>query len=152
MNEITSEGIIQQWRNYIDVNLTGAFLVSHLTLPYMVENSSIIHISSTRAKQSEPFCEGYAASKAGLLGLTHSQAASLSQRRIRVNCVLPGFIDTGNYPITEEDKNWHYVGRVGIPNDISQMCLFLCDSSRSGFITGQEFIVDGGVSTKMVYP
>ena len=152
MTATTSEEILQQWRNYIDINLSGAFIVSHLTIPYMIENSSIIHISSTRARQSEPFCEGYAASKAGLIGLTHSQAASLSQRRIRVNCILPGFIDTGNYPITEEDKDWHYVGRVGKPQDISELCLFLCDSSKSGFITGQEFVVDGGVSTKMVYP
>lgn len=152
MTETTIEGILQQWRNYININLTGAFILSTLTIPYMVENSSIIHISSTRAIQSEPFCEGYAASKAGLIGLTHAQAASLSQKRIRVNCVLPGFIDTGHYPITDQDNNWHFVGRVGKPSDISEICLFLCDSSKSGFITGQEFIVDGGVTKKMVYP
>lgn len=126
--------------------------MTELVFPYLVQGSSIIHISSTRAHQSEPFCEGYAASKAGLLGLTHSQAVSFASNRIRVNCILPGWIDTKNYPVSDGDKQWHCVGRVGIPSDISELALFLCDSNRSGFITGQEFIVDGGVSKKMVYP
>ena len=117
-------------------------------------NSAIIHISSTRAKQSEPFCEGYAASKAGLLGLTHAQATSFSkdERNIRVNTILPGWIDTKEYPVSPEDSEFHLVGRVGLPADVSNMALFLADYEKSGFITGQEFTVDGGVTKKMIYP
>jgi NAD(P)-dependent dehydrogenase (short-subunit alcohol dehydrogenase family) len=114
--------------------------------------SSVIHISSTRALMSEPNSEGYAASKGGLCALAHAQAISLGSQRVRVNSVLPGWIDTGGYPITEGDASFHPVGRVGIPTDVAQLCLFLADDSKSGFITGQQFIVDGGVTSKMVYP
>jgi NAD(P)-dependent dehydrogenase (short-subunit alcohol dehydrogenase family) len=148
----TPEERINQWRNYINVNLTGAFIVTELLYPHLVEGSAIVHISSTRAHQSEPYCEGYAASKAGLLGLTHSQAISFASQKIRVNCILPGWIDTNNYPASEADRQWHCVGRIGTPKDISELSLFLCDSTRSGFITGQEFVVDGGVTKKMIYP
>ena len=86
---------LKQWRKFIDVNLTGPFILSEAIIPHMERDSSIIHISSTRAKQSEPDCEGYAASKAGLCGLTHAQATSLRSRHIRVSTVLPGWIDTG---------------------------------------------------------
>ena len=86
---------INTWRKYIDVNLTGAYILSEVTLSHMSENSSIIHIASTRAHQSEPNCEGYAASKAGICGLTHAQAVTYGIRGIRVNAVLPGWIDTG---------------------------------------------------------
>lgn len=152
LTSTTPEGRINEWRNYINVNLTGAFIMTELLSPHLEEGSAIVHISSTRAHQSEPYCEGYAASKAGLVGLTHSQAISLAPQKIRVNCILPGWIDTSNYPASETDRQWHCVGRIGIPRDISELSLFLCDSTRSGFITGQEFIVDGGVTKKMIYP
>jgi NAD(P)-dependent dehydrogenase (short-subunit alcohol dehydrogenase family) len=142
----------QHWRRVIDVNLTGAYLMSEVLSPYFVTGSSIIHISSTRARQSEPNCEAYAASKAGLLGLTHAQAVSLGSRGIRVNCILPGWINTGGYAVSSADESWHLSGRVGVPSDVSSLCLFLCDGHKSGFITGQQFVVDGGVSVKMVYP
>ena len=74
---------------------------------------------------------------------------------MRVNAVLPGWINTdeqGEATLRDEDHEWHPVGRVGVPQDVAEMCLFLCDERRSGFITGQEFVVDGGVSKKMVYP
>mmetsp|Transcript_26641 Transcript_26641/g.39575 ORF Transcript_26641/g.39575 Transcript_26641/m.39575 type:complete len:255 (-) Transcript_26641:63-827(-) len=148
----TASERVASWRRCIDVNLTGAFIVSEICLPYMINDSSVIHISSTRARQSEPNCEAYAASKAGLCGLTHAMATSLSSQRVRVNCVLPGWIDTGGYPISDADNMWHSVGRVGLPKDVAELCSFLAESERSGFITGQEFVVDGGVSTKMVYP
>jgi NAD(P)-dependent dehydrogenase (short-subunit alcohol dehydrogenase family) len=114
--------------------------------------AAIIHISSTRALQSEPGCEAYAASKAGLLGLAHAQAASLAGR-VRVNAVLPGWIDTGIGPaLREEDHAWHSAGRVGTPADVAELCLFLADGDKAGFITGQQFVMDGGVSKRMVYP
>ena len=149
----TTADRLKSWRRYIDVNLSGPFIMTEVAVPFMTSDSSVIHISSTRAHQSEIGTEGYAASKAGLGGLTHAQAISLgSSNGIRVNCILPGWIDTGNYPIREEDHDFHCVGRVGMPQDIAQMTLFLADNAQSGFITGQEFVVDGGVSKKMIYP
>ncbi|EFJ28290.1 hypothetical protein SELMODRAFT_93941 [Selaginella moellendorffii] len=120
--------------------------------------SSIIHVSSTRALQSEADTAGYTASKAGLCGLTHSQASSSATFfSFTMNAILPGWINTSDeheheVAIREVDKKWHPVGRVGEPVDVAQLCLFLCDESKSGFITGQQFVVDGGTTVKMVYP
>ncbi|KAH9328373.1 hypothetical protein KI387_000481, partial [Taxus chinensis] len=136
----------------VAVNLNGSYYMSECVLPYMPPGlSSIINISSTRALQSEPNTAAYSASKAGLCGLTHSQAITLAGR-VRVNAVLPGWINTdpaGEAALRAEDHNWHPVGRVGTPQDIAELCLFLSDEKRSGFITGQEFVVDGGVTKKM---
>ncbi|KXZ55078.1 hypothetical protein GPECTOR_3g234 [Gonium pectorale] len=133
---------VGSWHTFIDTNLTGMALWS-----------SIVHISSTRALQSEPGCEGYAAAKAGLLGLTHSQAASL-QRRTRVNAVLPGWVDVsgGAEAISTEQHQWQFTGRVGQPTDVAEMVAFLADERLAGFITGQHFVCDGGVTVRMHYP
>lgn len=149
-----AEAAVSHWRSVIDTNLSGAFLMSQACIPHMpAGDAAIIHISSTRARQSEPHSEAYAAAKAGMLGLAHAQAASLAHK-VRVNAVLPGWIDTSGDPasITAADHAWHLTGRVGRPDDVAELCLFLADSCKAGFITGQEFVADGGVSTKMVYP
>uniref|UniRef100_A0A383VP90 Uncharacterized protein n=1 Tax=Tetradesmus obliquus TaxID=3088 RepID=A0A383VP90_TETOB len=143
------------WQGYIATNLTAPFLLSEAVLPLMVQGEgSIIHVSSTRALQSERHSEGYAAAKAGLLGLTHAQAASLAPKRIRVNAVLPGWIDTSGTPedITQEQHEWQWTGSVGSPADIAELVLFLADPAKSGFITGQHFVADGGVTKRMTYP
>lgn len=150
----TPEAAVAHWRRVIDTNLTGAFLMTQTCLPHMPPgDAAIIHISSTRAHQSEAHTEAYAAAKAGVLGLTHAQAISLAHK-VRVNAVLPGWIDTSGEPgsLSTADHAWHPAGRVGRPEDVAEMVLFLADGSRSGFITGQEFVVDGGVTKKMVYP
>lgn len=146
---------LKEFTDTVAVNLNGAYYLSLLALPHMpAGNSSIIHMSSTRAHQSEPDTAGYSASKAGLCGLTHSQAITYAGK-VRVNTVLPGWINTdegGEAALTPKDHAWHPVGRVGVPQDVVEMCLFLCDEKRAGFITGQEFVLDGGVTKKMVYP
>lgn len=146
---------LKEFTDTIAVNLVGAFALSQFVVPHMPPgDASIVHISSTRAHQSEPGTAGYSASKAGLCGLTHSQAISLAGK-VRVNAVLPGWINTdeaGEEALRPEDHAWHPVGRVGVTQDVVEMCLFLCDERRAGFLTGQEFVVDGGVSKKMVYP
>jgi len=144
---------MKSFKRFLDVNLFGAFVVTEACLPRLdPAGSSIIHISSTRARMSEPHTEGYAASKGGLCALAHAQAISLASSKVRVNAVLPGWIDTGGYPVSEADASFHPAGRVGVPDDIAQICLFLADATKSGFVTGQEFVVDGGVTKKMIYP
>ncbi|KAK9867558.1 hypothetical protein WJX84_010858 [Apatococcus fuscideae] len=145
---------IQSWQNFISTNLSGAFMMSEACLPFMPHgDASIVHISSVRAHFAEPNSEGYGSAKAGLIGLTRAQAVSLA-KHVRVNTVLPGWIDTsgGSMEVTDEDKEWHPVGRIGRPEDIAEAVLFLADSSKAGFITGQELSICGGVTAKLVYP
>ena len=118
----------------------------------------IINISSTRAIQSEPHTEAYAAAKGGLLALTHALAVSLGPE-IRVNAICPGWIETGPWQKTsrrrvpdhrEVDRAQHPVGRVGEPADIAALVAFLA-GPQCGFITGEPIVVDGGMTRKMIY-
>ena len=110
---------------------------------------AVLTIASTRAHMSEPDTESYAASKGGLLALTHALAVSLGPD-IRVNCLSPGWIDTHDAPLSTEDNAQHPAGRVGRVADIAGMAAYLL-SAAAGFITGAEFIVDGGMTRKMIY-
>lgn len=153
------ERTLQEWQAVIGVNLTGAFLCAKYAAPALRRTrGAIVNISSTRALMSEPHTEAYAASKAGLLGLTHCLAVSLVPE-VRVNCVSPGWIDTAEYadpprPLYEgmspADHEQHPCGRIGRPEDIAGMVLYLC-SEQAGFITGQNFVIDGGMTKKMIY-
>lgn len=100
---------------------------------------------------SEPNTETYSASKGGIYALTHSLAASLSEKNIRVNAIAPGWIHTGSAKeLRDVDHDQHWSGRVGKPDDIARACLFLCDS-RNSFITGECLTIDGGMTRKMIY-
>jgi NAD(P)-dependent dehydrogenase (short-subunit alcohol dehydrogenase family) len=139
------------WKHVINVNLSGPFMLSEALVPLIVPGGCVLHISSTRALQSESNCEAYAASKAGLVGLTHAMAVSLAEKKVRVNAVLPGWIDDSNgVELKPEDHQFHPAGRVGKPQDVAELCLFLADEQRAGFVTGQQFVLDGGVTKKMV--
>ncbi len=150
---------LDDWNRVIGTNLTGAFLCSKHTASYLKKsNGSIVNISSTRALQSEPNTEAYSASKGGILALTHAMAMSLGPE-IRVNCISPGWIDVSGVKkkskvnpieLSEKDHQQHPAGRVGKATDISSMVLFLLNPENS-FITGQNFIVDGGMTRKMIY-
>jgi NAD(P)-dependent dehydrogenase (short-subunit alcohol dehydrogenase family) len=139
------------WQRYLDTNLTGAFLVAKHAVPHLRKTrGSIINLGSTRALQSEPHTEAYAATKGGIVALTHALAVSLGPK-VRVNCISPGWIEVGRSgELREADHAQHPVGRVGVPDDIAQLALFLL-SERAGFITGQNFVVDGGMTRKMIY-
>jgi NAD(P)-dependent dehydrogenase (short-subunit alcohol dehydrogenase family) len=145
----------------IAVNLRGAFLCSQNVARRMVERGrggAIINMASTRAFMSEPGTEAYTASKGGIVALTHGMAISLGPHGIRVNAVSPGWIETRDWQSSaraetprhsERDRLQHPVGRVGNPDDIAEACLFLAE--RAGFMTGQNIIIDGGMSVKMIY-
>lgn len=150
---------LAEWNRVIATNLTGCFLCARHAVPSLrARGGVIINIASTRAVMSEPNTEAYAASKGGLVALTHALAASLGPE-VRVNCISPGWIETGAWKkrsarrapvLTPEDHAQHLVGRVGTPEDVAALVSFLA-SPDSGFITGQNIIVDGGMTKKMIY-
>ncbi|WP_041725817.1 SDR family oxidoreductase [Caldicellulosiruptor acetigenus] len=153
------ERSVDEWDRVIDVNLRAPYLMVRFLLPYLKEGASIVNIASTRALMSEPNTEPYSASKGGILALTHSLALLLSSRKIRVNAISPGWIETSNYKkrryrqqpqLREIDHLQHPAGRVGVPEDIANAILFL-SSEKSSFITGTNLIVDGGMTVKMIY-
>jgi NAD(P)-dependent dehydrogenase (short-subunit alcohol dehydrogenase family) len=144
----------EQWQTVLGVNLSGAFLCAKYCKQQLEQNNgAIVNIASTRALMSEPNTEAYSATKAGLVGLTHSLSLSLGPA-IRVNCISPGWIVTDAYQhgrtqtkLSNEDHSQHPAGRVGRPEDIAEMVLYLC-SDKAGFITGQNIIIDGGMTKK----
>jgi len=136
----------------LGTNLRGAFLCTQEAARLMVRHrrrGAIVNIASTRALMSEPGTEAYSASKGGLVALTHATAVSLGARGIRVNCVSPGWIETRGRNHTRRDRAQHPVGRVGEPADIARACLFLAEDA--GFMTGQNLVIDGGMTVKMIY-
>lgn len=143
---------VEEWDEIINTNLRSVFLCSREVAKTMrSRGGSIINIASTRALMSEPETEAYSASKGGIVALTHALAASFAADRIRVNCISPGWIETGDYSkLREEDHSQHLSGRVGKPEDIASACLFLSDE-KNDFINGENIIIDGGMTRKMIY-
>jgi NAD(P)-dependent dehydrogenase (short-subunit alcohol dehydrogenase family) len=147
---------LSHWNKVLGVNLGGPMLLAKHCAPYLRAHcGSIVNLTSTRARQSEPDTEAYAASKGGLLALTHALAISLGPE-IRVNAVSPGWIDARDpsvrraEPLSESDHAQHPAGRVGTVEDVAAMVAWLL-SRNASFVTGQEFVVDGGMTKKMVY-
>jgi NAD(P)-dependent dehydrogenase (short-subunit alcohol dehydrogenase family) len=142
---------VQRWNTIISVNLTGAFLCAKYAAPHLRKTKgSLINMASTRALMSEPDTEAYSASKGGLVALTHSLAISLGPD-IRVNCISPGWIQTDSKTkLRPIDHEQHPVGRVGRPDDVAALVSYLA-SEEAGFVTGQNFIIDGGMTRKMIY-
>jgi NAD(P)-dependent dehydrogenase (short-subunit alcohol dehydrogenase family) len=143
---------LADWQRVLDVNLTAAFLFARTAeKPLRKAKGAIVTVASTRALMSEPNTEAYAATKGGLVALTHALAMSLGPD-VRVNCISPGWIETGDYSkLRKKDHDQHPAGRVGKPEDIAEMAAFLLDAKRSGFVTGANFVVDGGMTRKMIY-
>lgn len=144
---------VAEWDSVVNTNLRGTFLCAREAARFMKEHGggSVINIASTRALMSEAGSEAYAASKGGVVALTHALAASLAHSSIRVNCISPGWIETGDYSaLREEDHAQHFSGRVGRPEDIARACLFLTGEGNE-FINGENLIIDGGMTRKMIY-
>ena len=147
------------WRRFVDVNLTSAFLVvKHAVAHLRRTRGAIVNLGSTRALQSEPDTEPYAACKGAIVALGHALAISLGPQ-IRVNAISPGWIATDELEprdrrraprLSRKDHAQHPVGRVGRPEDIAALCAWLL-SDEAGFVTGQNFVSDGGMTRKMIY-
>lgn len=147
---------LAHWNRVLAVNLTGPMLLAKHCAPYLrAHGGSIVNLASTRARQSEADTEAYAASKGAILALTHALAISLGPQ-VRVNAISPGWIDSRDpsqrraEPLSELDHAQHPAGRVGVIEDVAAMVAWLL-SRNAGFVTGQEFVVDGGMSKKMVF-
>ena len=142
---------IETFDRIIDTNLRSVFLCSREAAKRMKNGGAIISMASTRAQMSEPFTEAYAASKGGIVSITHALSASFAPLNITVNCISPGWIDTGNYgELREEDHAQHFSNRVGKVEDIARMCMFLADKENN-FINGENITIDGGMTKKMIY-
>lgn len=144
---------VDDWDYVLNTNLRGTFLCARESARVMRAQGkgAIVNIASTRALMSEPDTEAYAASKGGILALTHALAISLGPDRITVNAISPGWIEKGDYNhLKASDHAQHPAGRVGKPEDIARACLYLTDPEND-FITGANLIIDGGMTRKMIY-
>ncbi|SEO06695.1 SDR family NAD(P)-dependent oxidoreductase [Paenibacillus sp. OV219] len=145
---------VVEWDYVINTNLRASFLFARESAKLMrgnVDGGAIVNIASTRALMSEPNSEAYAASKGGILSLTHALATSLGPDGIRVNAISPGWIETGDYSqLRPEDHSQHPAGRVGKPDDIARACMYLTDPAND-FVTGTNLVIDGGMTRKMIY-
>ena len=139
----------EEFQYALAVGVTAPFYLSKLLAPHMSEGSSIINISSSRDRMSQPQTESYTAAKGGIAALTHALAISLSGK-VRVNSISPGWIDTAYTVYEGPDAYQQPAGRVGNPLDIANMVLFLC-SDKAGFITGENICIDGGQTKLMIY-
>ena len=159
INKPISRVSLAEWNRVIEVNLSGTFLCAKYSAPHLARSrGSIVNIASTRSLMSEPHTEAYSASKGGVVTLTHSLALSLGPE-VRVNCISPGWIEVGGWKkrrskgavrLSETDHKQHPAGRVGTPEDIASLTAYLI-SAEAGFITGANFVVDGGMTRKMIY-
>ena len=142
-------GSYEDFEYALKVGVTAPFYLSKLFAPYFAEGASIVNISSSRDRMSQPQTESYTAAKGGISALTHALAVSLAGK-VRVNSISPGWIDT-NYTVYEgADAIQQPAGRVGNPLDIANMVLYLC-SDMAGFITGENICIDGGMTKQMIY-
>jgi NAD(P)-dependent dehydrogenase (short-subunit alcohol dehydrogenase family) len=150
---------LAEWNRRLGVGLTGAFLCAKHAIPALNrQGGAIVNIASTRALQSEPDSEAYAATKGGLVAFTHALAISLGPA-VRVNCISPGWIAVDDWKkpsartssrLRPQDHRQHPAGRVGRPEDIAAMVAYLL-SAQAGFLTGQNVVIDGGMTRKMIY-
>ena len=139
----------EQFNYALRVGVTAPFYLTKRFAPYFAPDASVINISSSRDRMSQPQTESYTAAKGGISALTHALAVSLAGK-VRVNSVSPGWIDTDFTEYDGADAVQHPAGRVGNPLDIANMVLFLC-SDKAGFITGENICIDGGMTRQMIY-
>ena len=139
----------EEFQYALAVGVTAPFYLTKLLMPYLAPGASIVNISSSRDRMSMPQTESYTAAKGGIAALTHAMSVSLAGKA-RVNSISPGWIDTTGAEITGPDATQQPAGRVGKPEDIASMVMYLC-SDKAGFITGENICIDGGMTKLMIY-
>ena len=144
-----TEGGYEDFEYALKVGGTAPFYLTKLFMPYFAEGASIVNISSSRDRMSQPETESYSAAKGGISALTHALSVSLGGK-VRVNSISPGWIDTSYKVYEGADATQQPVGRVGNPDDIASMVMYLC-SDMAGFITGENICIDGGMTRQMIY-
>ena len=144
-----TSGTYEDFEYALKVGVTAPFYLAKRFAPYFAEGASIVNISSSRDRMSQPETESYTAAKGGISALTHALAVSLGPK-VRVNSISPGWIDTAYTVYEGPDALQQPAGRVGNPMDIANMVLFLC-SDKAGFITGENICIDGGMTRQMIY-
>ena len=139
----------EEFMRALAVGVTAPFYLTKLLAPYFSEGASVVNISSSRDRMSQPQTESYTAAKGGISALTHAMAVSLAGKA-RVNSISPGWIDIAGTNMTGADALQQPAGRVGKPDDIADMVMYLC-SDKAGFITGENICIDGGMTRLMIY-
>ena len=139
----------EEFQYAMSVGVTAPFYLTKLLAPHLADDASIVNISSSRDRMSQPQTESYTAAKGGIAALTHALAVSLAGKA-RVNSISPGWIDTAYTVYDGADATQQPAARVGNPMDIANMVLFLC-SDKAGFITGENICIDGGMTRQMIY-
>ena len=139
----------EEFQYALAVGVTAPFYLTKILMPSFAPGASVVNISSSRDRMSQPQTESYTAAKGGIAALTHAMAVSLAEKA-RVNSISPGWIDTTGSDITGPDATQQLVGRVGKPEDIASMVMYLC-SDKAGFITGENICIDGGMTRQMIY-
>ena len=139
----------EDFQKALTIGVTAPFYLTKLFAPYFAPGACVINLSSSRDRMSQPQTESYSAAKGGIAALTHAMAVSLAGKA-RVNSISPGWIDTAGSRISGPDALQQPVGRVGKPEDIAEMILFLC-SDKAGFINGENICIDGGMTKLMIY-
>jgi len=139
----------EEFQYALSVGVTAPFYLTKLFMPYFAKRACVINIASSRDRMSQPQTESYSSAKGGIAALTHSMAMSLAGKA-RVNSISPGWINTTDDVIDGADAAQQPVGRVGKPEDIAEMVMFLC-SDKAGFITGENICIDGGMTKLMIY-
>ncbi len=149
LNRGISSASYEDFEYALKVGVMAPFYLSKLFMPHFSKGASIVNISSSRDRMSQPETESYTAAKGGIAALTHALAVSFAGK-VRVNSISPGWIDTAYTVYEGPDAVQQPVGRVGNPLDIANMVLFLC-SDKAGFITGENICIDGGMTKQMIY-
>ena len=139
----------EEFQYALQVGVTAPFYLTQLFAPWFAPGASVVNISSSRDRMSQPQTESYTAAKGGIYALTHALAVSLAGK-VRVNSISPGWIETGDTCYTGADAAQHPAGRVGNPMDIANMVLYLA-SEKAGFLTGENICIDGGMTRQMIY-
>lgn len=139
----------QEFNYALQVGVAAPYMLTRLFMQHFAPGAAIVNISSSRDRMSMPATEAYTAAKGGIAALTHALAVSLAGR-VRVNSISPGWIETRGATYSGADALQHPAARVGTPEDIAEMALFLC-SAKAGFITGENICIDGGMTRQMIY-